>query len=744
MANNYTDTNVSNMIFNILSSAKYQELLTGNLLENNQLYFVTDDNKTLTFTKSGSTIATFNGSTNVTIDLTTADKAVADSLNQTIISTYIKNLSVSGHTLTITRGNDTTSTLPLPDNDTKNTAGSTQSASKLYLIGATSQAANPQTYSSSKVYVTDDTVTAPTFVGNATSADIATKATKDAADHEIHKTYIKNANFSNNVLTLTKGDDTTFSTTLSSFPEESLTWGGPNITGNVSPIGAALSSEHSANRIAYLNPAAIQIEYTTNGGSTWTDSGYSDTEKMWLCTGSSGIAIGQSKAGYSSSTALTTNHWTRITLTGQDGTHQYVYTSPRKLLVNMSTAMAIDCIIEYKTGASGASWQTFNTTPYRVSGWSGWNDIPLILGTFGGGSTQTGNNWYLRFTFKVADTRTDNYKGYAQVYGLRLFGATDWGSASSNNGKGPFSSTGHLYSYDVNANATFPAQVTATQFNGPLNGTASKATADASGNTITSTYVKTISKTTSSHSTASPLTFYYIKGNDAEYAVTLDPPANNVTGSGTSGSLVKWNGTNTITNGPALGSDTTQFLNNKGEWAVPTGTYTLPVATYNTLGGVKPAYNWTNSATFTTPTSISGTAPTVNGREATAGRYYAIESDKDGRLFVNIPWVNTVTNYSGGNGTAPSWVFEDVPCDDITSWSAGSGSYTQGSFNGGSLTISQDSSDTKKFNIVFTAATHGADSHSHTVPTLAYTGKTASHVKSGGNGTASTWSFSKS
>ena len=36
--------------------------------------------------------------------------------------------------------------------DTKNTAGSTYSASKIYLIGATSQAENPQTYSNNKLY----------------------------------------------------------------------------------------------------------------------------------------------------------------------------------------------------------------------------------------------------------------------------------------------------------------------------------------------------------------------------------------------------------------------------------------------------------------------------------------------------------------------------------------------------------------------------------------------------------------
>lgn len=42
------------------------------------------------------------------------------------------------------------------DNDTKNTAGSTNTSSKIFLIGATSQAANPQTYSHDTAYVGTD------------------------------------------------------------------------------------------------------------------------------------------------------------------------------------------------------------------------------------------------------------------------------------------------------------------------------------------------------------------------------------------------------------------------------------------------------------------------------------------------------------------------------------------------------------------------------------------------------------
>lgn len=45
------------------------------------------------------------------------------------------------------------------DTDTKNTAGSTDTSSKIYLIGATSQATNPQTYSDNEVYTTSGVLT---------------------------------------------------------------------------------------------------------------------------------------------------------------------------------------------------------------------------------------------------------------------------------------------------------------------------------------------------------------------------------------------------------------------------------------------------------------------------------------------------------------------------------------------------------------------------------------------------------
>ena len=58
-------------------------------------------------------------------------------------------------------------------------------------------------------------------------------------------------------------------------------------------------------------------------------------------------------------------------------------------------------------------------------------------------------------------------------------------------------------------------------------------------------------------------------GGSAQTVTVTPSIANNVTGSGTSGYLTKFNGANTVTNGPALGSDTTKFLRNDGTWQVP-------------------------------------------------------------------------------------------------------------------------------------------------------------------------------
>lgn len=107
-------------------------------------------------------------------------------------------------------------------------------------------------------------------------------------------------------------------------------------------------------------------------------------------------------------------------------------------------------------------------------------------------------------------------------------------------------------------------------------------------------------------------------------AVTIPTiPSNNVTGSGTSGYLVKFNGTNTITNGPQLGSSTTTFLRNDGSWVVPYESKTAASSgTDVSLVTTGEKYTWNNkqnalsTETITIPiTKETGTTFSVEGRK---------------------------------------------------------------------------------------------------------------------------------
>lgn len=243
-------------------------------------------------------------------------------------------------------------------------------------------------------------------------------------------------------------------TAITSFPEAYLSWGGTNTSGSVTPIGMTLSSEHSANRLAFINGNALTFEYSSDAGSTWTDYGYAASIKSQVFTTLYVVPIGRAN----DYTEYTTNSRTRITLTAQDGTNGYVYTNPRKMLINISSSGRMRVLIEYRTGTNyknNGAWTTFGT--YTLSGWSGWNDIPLILSNLGGGSTQTSNNWQLRLTF-IMTSKDGNYPNTASVNCIRIFGENAWTSPST------MAATGHLYTYDASQNATFPAAITSTKF----------------------------------------------------------------------------------------------------------------------------------------------------------------------------------------------------------------------------------------------------------------------------------------
>lgn len=74
-------------------------------------------------------------------------------------NTITNGVELGESTTTFLR-NDGTWATPPSGTDTKNTAGATDTSSKIFLVGALEQSANPQTYSDDQVYVTNGTLTA--------------------------------------------------------------------------------------------------------------------------------------------------------------------------------------------------------------------------------------------------------------------------------------------------------------------------------------------------------------------------------------------------------------------------------------------------------------------------------------------------------------------------------------------------------------------------------------------------------
>lgn len=314
--------------------------------------------------------------------------------------------------------------------DTKNTAGSTDSSSKLYLIGATSQAANPQTYSHDTAYV-------------GTNGKL----------------------YSGGKVVYASGD---------TIPEAYLTWGGRNSVGSYAPIDAAMIPALGANRLAFMPASGVTIEYSQDGGTTWKEYSTTDAGKINLFNGNgTSYYIGGSTATKIDKSA----HMLRVTIETDTAN---VYTILNKFAIYISTngSTGCYCTITGRTQANYTAgtdtWNTF-VDKQSISGWSGWNIINTSLTTYGNQSTHYRQ---VRFTFGVTShANTLTYAGLT-ITKILGFGGVGWETPSN------LAATGNIFSYDYLQNVTFPSGVSAKSFT--ENGTALSDKYQAKGNYLTS------------------------------------------------------------------------------------------------------------------------------------------------------------------------------------------------------------------------------------------------------------------
>ena len=326
----------------------------------------------------------------------------------------IKNASISGKTITLTKGDGSTSTINLPADPTSVT-GNAGTATKL---------------------ATQRTIALGTGASGSVKFD-------GSSDVTIPVTNIR---------------------------ESYLAWGGKNFSGSYGVIDGALVDVLGANRFAFGDPSGVTIEYSRDGGTTWTDYGASDSTKAALFSTNSTIVIGKGE-----SKTVTKDYQVRIII---DTLKFKCYSVLNKFIINISSNGASGCWCSLDI-ATHKNTTTFTNVVNKqeIAGWSGYNVINTYnITTYGNFDSQY---QFLRFTFGCTGVSTE-YGNTMSVNSIRAFGGFGWVTASN------MAKHGHLYSYDYQQNATFPAQVTATQFNG----LATKATADADGNTIAATYLK--------------------------------------------------------------------------------------------------------------------------------------------------------------------------------------------------------------------------------------------------------------
>lgn len=320
----------------------------------------------------------------------------------------------------------------------------------------------------------------------------AVKATADAAGNNIQTTYATKAEMTkaandakNGALTGQVQADwnVTDASSKAYVKNKPTTWPSNQITkpwfinGTYDPVIAPLINITRANRLAFLPADQIVIEQTVDGGQTWTDAGYTDSQKAYLFSGlkSDWFDIPQIDGKMNTLCGL------RVTITankynvptGTAETEKYKYwddehwiTSERYCSLTdfwfwlSSSENAISIKIEAATRANPNSWTAlFNHPEWGANGWSGSDYCRISSSVFGGEGGQQNQYCNYRFTFMTKpsagkDTLGTQFQTQTQgISSIMGYGEKVWRSSNS------MMELDHLYYWDPAKNTTFTGSI---------------------------------------------------------------------------------------------------------------------------------------------------------------------------------------------------------------------------------------------------------------------------------------------
>ena len=238
----------------------------------------------------------------------------------------------------------------------------------------------------------------------------------------------------------------------------------------IDPITGAMTHMHRGNKLAFLPAANITVQISNDSGSTWSNLSVTDTLKRQIFSlpgRSSGVKIGPTSGN------ATTAMQTRIIIEcdGRDVVlNRFLFgigSDYHTIAIDVYAGSTVSGLTKIATGDASDTWAyeavvTIDNTPstyYRFS---------------------TSNYKFFAFVFRYVTVDSSHLTNRGSVNSIAGYSGIFWGS----NGKSNLANFDHMYSWDVDQNVDFPADVAGNSLSAPtvnVSSSSYKASVTASG-----------------------------------------------------------------------------------------------------------------------------------------------------------------------------------------------------------------------------------------------------------------------
>lgn len=259
---------------------------------------------------------------------------------------------------------------------------------------------------------------------------------------------------------------------VDSLNEQNLKWDDPRTSNkeyapNYTPVDVALGDHTNANRFSFMNPDLITVQYTNDGGENWANYWEVSEEvtqeminkyKQSLVTTGLLYSIHPGKKLDGQTSADKVKVTIEAPVYGGFNDKITIYSLLKKLLIHVSAANGAVSDVELKTIFKAAPDTGYAPSPlittHKLQGYPGWNAVPFDY-NFGGYEQSPSSH-----VVKIILT----FNGHSESPKMQINNIAAHGDYLYINNSGcNLAETGHIYKWDADKNATFPADITATK-----------------------------------------------------------------------------------------------------------------------------------------------------------------------------------------------------------------------------------------------------------------------------------------